>query len=98
MPGDLIHKIPAGLDSKAAVLAEPLSVVLRALRRIQGRLLTGAHVAIVGAGQIGHLTAQVLALGGYKVTVFDKNADRLKLLEDKAETSQTLNNLAKFDF
>ena len=98
MPGDAIHHIPDGLDSKTAVLAEPLGVVLRALRRLEYRLSPGATVAVIGAGPIGNLCAQALVLDGHKVSVYDKNDDRLKLLEKKVtETSTTIGNLEKFD-
>ncbi len=80
MPGDAIRKVPVHLDQKKAALAEPLAVVLRAIRRIKHRMVPGAHVAVTGAGPIGFLCAQALVLQGYKVTVFDKNKSRLDLL------------------
>ncbi|MSR87958.1 MAG: glycosyltransferase [Candidatus Zambryskibacteria bacterium] len=98
MPGDAIHKIPDGLDSKTAVLAEPLGVILRALRRVKSRLPEKASVAVIGAGPIGNLCAQTLAAEGYQVTVYDKNPERLKLLKDKVEAiSVAIDHMEKFD-
>jgi len=98
MPGDFIHKIPDDLDSKTAALAEPLAVVLRALRRVANRMPPMSSIAVVGAGPIGNLCSQILYLKGYKVSVFDKNQERLKLLRDKSISVFTsLKNLEKFD-
>lgn len=85
MPGDFIHKIPHALDLKTACLAEPLAVVLRAIRRVKQRLKPGAEIAIIGAGPIGNLCAQVLSLEGYRTTIFDKNHGRLEFLKDKVK-------------
>jgi len=98
MPGDAIHNIPDGVDSKTAVLTEPLAVVLRALRRLEYRLSKNSKIAVIGAGQIGNLCTQVLALRGYKIDLFDNVAERLCLLPDIANrTSTELNDLNKFD-
>ena len=98
MPGDFVHKLPEGLDSKTAALTEPLAVVLRAIRRIKDRLSKESAVAVIGAGPIGNLCTQALSNEGYQVTVFDKNSERLELLKSKVtETRLSLNDLEKFN-
>lgn len=98
MPGQYLHKIPEGMDSKVACLAEPLAVVLRALRRLNPRLNPKDEIAVIGAGSIGNLCSQVLINSGYQVTVFDNNEERLKLLKAKAKAVlPTLNNLERFN-
>ncbi len=98
MPGDSIHKIPKELDSKTAALTEPLAVVLRAIRRIRSRLSKDSAVAVVGAGPIGNLCVQVLCHEDYKISIFDRNSDRLKILEDKVDqTATVLGDLDKFN-
>lgn len=98
MPGEYLHSIPEGLDLKIACLAEPLAVVLRAIRRVNQRLSPRAEIAVVGAGSIGNLCAQVLARAGHQVTVFDKNQERLVFLKNEVTAvSQNLHDLAKFD-
>lgn len=100
MPGDAIHKIPDNVDSKTAVLTEPLAVVLRALRRIEPRLQVkeGLKIAIIGAGQIGNLCTQVLMLRGHTVQLFDTDAGRLSVLPNMAgRTSNVLEGLGSFD-
>ena len=79
--------------------AEPLAVVLKALRRL-GASRTDARkrCAVVGAGTIGHLTARVLSQRGHDVTVFDRESARLALLEKIATTSTSFENLDQFDW
>lgn len=97
-PGDSIHKIPNSVDQKTAVLTEPLAVVLRALRRVEFRLLKNTKIAVIGAGQIGNLCAQVLALRGYEVHMFDKDMNRLQMVKEKISGIHTsLTNLEGFD-
>lgn len=98
MPGDAIHKIPDNIDSKTAVLTEPLAVVLRALRRLESRLTENSKIAVIGAGQIGNLCTQVLTLRGYTVDLFDKNTERLSILHNIANhTNTALENIKDFD-
>ncbi|MFH1575608.1 MAG: glycosyltransferase [Candidatus Nealsonbacteria bacterium] len=99
MPGEHLHSIPEALDLKTACLAEPLAVVLRALRRVKFRLNQGCETAVIGAGSIGNLIAQVLTQQGFSVTVFDKNQARLDYLKNSVkETSQKLGDLRRFSF
>lgn len=99
LPGKFVHKVPEGLSLKVAALAEPLAVVLRALRRIRSRLFDGATIAVIGAGTIGNFCAQVLSLEGYLVTVFDNKEDRLAFLNGKVfKTANVIGGLDQFDF
>lgn len=97
VPGGYVHVIPENVDLPAAVLAEPLSVALRALNRIRHRIKQGDNIAIAGAGAIGNLCCQVLKMRGYRVTAFDKNQNRLDLLKDTAATSQEIKNLEDYN-
>jgi 2-desacetyl-2-hydroxyethyl bacteriochlorophyllide A dehydrogenase len=99
MPGQSLHIIPEGLDLKTACLAEPLAVVLRALRRANFRLTPQTKVAIIGAGAIGNLCAQVLVRRGFAVTVFDKSQARLDYLNGIVEaTSVSIDGLSQCGF
>ena len=95
-----VHRIPDSVTLAQAALAEPLAVVHKALRRLgsQPQGDTAKKCAVVGAGTIGHLTAQVLALRGHSVTVFDRERERLSFLSGMAETSTTLEGLDRFDW
>ncbi|MBI2065507.1 MAG: glycosyltransferase [Candidatus Zambryskibacteria bacterium] len=98
VPGSIVHHVKPGVDQKMAVLTEPLAVVLRAIRRIKHRLSARSTIAVIGVGPIGNLCVQVLSNQGYKVTIYDKNPERLKLLENKVEATNTEpENLSQFD-
>ena len=97
LPANHVHKISNNLDLKTASLAEPLAVVLRALRRIESRIKPNDKCAVIGAGPIGNLCAQVLSSRGHKVTAFDRDQSRLELLKENIEVSNEIKNLNNFD-
>ena len=76
-----VHRLPEGTDLQRATLIEPLSVVMRALRRAGDLLAQGPRCAVVGAGPIGHLAALVLSHKGHDVTVIEPHAERRALIE-----------------
>ena len=83
VPSRFVHRLPQGLSLRAAALCEPLAVVLKAIRRAEpaARLDQGKrHVAIIGAGAIGQLTARVLEERGHHVTVIDRDPTRVASL------------------
>lgn len=95
------HKVPAEVGLAEAALAEPLAVVMKALRRLGASPswdVSAKRCAVVGAGTIGHLAAKVLASRGHEVTVFDRESARLSLLSGVAKTETTLAELDRFDW
>ena len=93
------HKVPDEVSLAKAALAEPLAVVMKALRRLGATTdVAPKRCAVIGAGTIGHLAARVLSQRGHKVTVFDRELMRLALLEGIASTSTTLEGLDQFDW
>jgi 2-desacetyl-2-hydroxyethyl bacteriochlorophyllide A dehydrogenase len=92
------HKVPAEVSLAQAALAEPLAVVMKALRRLgaSAPATIPKRCAVVGAGTIGHLAAKVLALRGHEITVFDRNPARLALLTGLARTETSLAELDRF--
>jgi len=74
-----IRACPDGVDPDVAAMAEPASVALHAVRRVQHRL-AGATVAVFGVGPIGNMAAQwSRAMGAAHVLVFDVSPERLEL-------------------
>ncbi|MCX4552032.1 L-idonate 5-dehydrogenase [Streptomyces sp. NBC_01387] len=70
VPADQLRALPDGLGLRRAVLAEPLSVALHAVRRAGS--VEGKHVLVTGAGPIGCLVVAALkAAGAAAVTVTD---------------------------
>jgi L-iditol 2-dehydrogenase len=75
---DKIVLLPPGLSAEGGAMIEPMAVAVHALRRGGGA--AGKKVAVVGAGPIGNLVAQVAkAQGAREVIIMDKSAYRLKL-------------------
>lgn len=97
LPAMYVHKIPEGLDLKTAPLGEPLAVVLRGIRRLGSRLKKQNTCAVVGAGPIGNLAAQVLKKFGHRVTVFDRREARLRYLKDMVQVSDRVGGFEQFD-
>ncbi len=72
--------VPDGLDVASAALAEPASVAVRAIRKLDMPL--GARIGVVGGGTIGQLTAQVArAAGASLILLVDPIADRRAMAE-----------------
>jgi L-iditol 2-dehydrogenase len=73
--------IPAGVTLEEASCMEPLSCVLRAIRR--GGTQVNGSVLIVGLGFIGMMAAQVYQNDGYSVYGVDLDASRNTLAKDQ---------------
>lgn len=71
-----VVRIPEGLSYEKAVLAEPLSCGLAALRA--NRVKPGDNVVIVGAGPMGLIHLKLSKWAGAKVIVADLLEERLK--------------------
>jgi 2-desacetyl-2-hydroxyethyl bacteriochlorophyllide A dehydrogenase len=103
VPGKFVHRLPADISLDAACLCEPLAVAIKGMKRLrrtwrQKEKKNSKSCAVVGAGPLGHLCARVLAHWGHKVTVFDRNKQRLGYFSDSAiETAQDLAQLDRFD-
>jgi L-idonate 5-dehydrogenase len=70
VPAEQVRPLPAGLDLHQAVLAEPLSVALHAVRRAGD--MAGKRVLVTGAGPVGCLVVAALRhAGAAEVVVTD---------------------------
>lgn len=97
LPSGYVHAIPDTLSLEKACLVEPLSVVLRGLRRLPNLGASPIHVGVLGAGPIGNFVAQVLALRGNVVTVFEHRQDRRDALTEIATVQGTIEDMQTFD-
>lgn len=77
VPARCCWPVPPGLAADDALLAEPLAVVVRAVRR--GAPRHGECAAVVGAGTLGLLAVQVLRTRGVRVLVVSRSPRRLPL-------------------
>ncbi|SDL38732.1 alcohol dehydrogenase catalytic domain-containing protein [Nonomuraea jiangxiensis] len=82
MPAGRLVPIPDGLDLRTAALAEPASVALHGLRRVErtARAIEGGDVLVVGAGPIGLLCVALARIAGAAtVTATDLFDEPLRL-------------------
>ena len=89
----VLVKVPEGVSDRAAVVIEPLAVILRAVH--QARFKARDVAVVIGAGPIGMLTGIVLKdIGASKVFISDVAEKRLAIAR---ELGLTAVNAAKED-
>jgi L-idonate 5-dehydrogenase len=80
VPVDQVRALPAGLELRTAVLAEPLSVAIHAVRQAGEGAVDGKRVLVTGAGPIGLLVVAALRQSGARdVVVSDLHETPLSL-------------------
>jgi alcohol dehydrogenase len=67
LPATNLHAVPASLDDVTAVFVEPTAAACRVVEQVT--IESGTRAAVVGAGRLGLLVAQVLRLHGAQVTL-----------------------------
>src|SRR2546427_13163135 len=88
LPARCCWPAPAGVETDALLLTEPLAVVVRAVDR--GAPKRGESAAVVGAGSLGLLALQVLRARGARVLVVSRSARRFALARELgAEATHT---------
>ena len=73
-----LHAVPDSVTDEAAVFTEPLAAALEILEQVHVR--PGDRVLLVGAGRLGQLVAQVLALTGARLRVVARHPHQRALL------------------
>ena len=82
LPITNLHRVPASVPDEMAVFTEPLAAALEIQQQIQIRPTD--RVLLVGAGRLGQLIAQTLALTGCDLRVVARHAHQQNLLEARA--------------
>ncbi|MBZ4645388.1 MAG: Threonine dehydrogenase and related Zn-dependent dehydrogenase [Clostridia bacterium] len=78
---DVLFKVPDTVSDKAAVVIEPLAVIVRAIHQSGFKALDTA--AVIGAGPIGIITGMMLKhMGASKIFISDIDEGRLKKAEE----------------
>jgi threonine dehydrogenase-like Zn-dependent dehydrogenase len=67
LPAMNLHAVPSSLDDVTAVFVEPTAAACRVIEQVT--TVSGTRAAVVGAGRLGLLVAQVLRAHGAAVTV-----------------------------
>lgn len=84
LPAANLHEVPASIDDFAAVFVEPTAAACRIAEQVT--IKAEARTAVVGAGRLGLLVAQVLRAHGAAVSVIVRS-----------ETSRTIATVLGFD-
>jgi threonine dehydrogenase-like Zn-dependent dehydrogenase len=78
LPIENLHAVPDSLPDEAAVFTEPTAAALELQEQV--RITADDRVVVVGAGKLGHLVAQTLALTGCRLQVVGRSPRPLALL------------------
>lgn len=73
-----LHRVPASVPDEMAVFTEPLAAAMEIQQQIN--IKPGDRVLLVGAGRLGQLIAQTLALTGCGLGVVARHKSQKKLL------------------
>lgn len=85
VPQRILYRLPEGLTFEQAVMVEPLSIALHAVRRTP--LVVNDAVVVVGAGMVGLMVVQALRVAGCgKIIAVDLDAGRLELAQKLGAT------------
>lgn len=79
LPTANLHRVPASVSDEMAVFTEPLAAALEIQDQIQIRPTD--RVLLIGAGRLGQLIAQTLALTGCDLRVVARHARQQDLLQ-----------------
>ena len=79
LPITNLHRVPASVPDEMAVFTEPLAAALEIQQQIQ--INPTDRVLLIGAGRLGQLIAQTLALRGCDLRVVARHAHQQNLLK-----------------
>ena len=79
VPINLACAVPEDVNDEEACFGTIGAIAMNAVRLIKPQI--GDFTAVIGAGLVGQMAAQILNLAGCRVIVFDLNSDRLKIAE-----------------
>jgi threonine dehydrogenase-like Zn-dependent dehydrogenase len=91
LPLENLHAVPAGLADEVAVFTEPLAAALEIQEQAQIR--PGMRVVVIGAGRLGLLVAQTLALTGCDLSVVARQPRPRALLEARGIRAVTMDEV-----
>ncbi|MGZ9223768.1 MAG: MDR/zinc-dependent alcohol dehydrogenase-like family protein, partial [Anaerolineales bacterium] len=82
LPITNLHRVPASVPDEVAVFTEPLAAALEIQQQVQ--IKPTDRVLVIGAGRLGQLIAQTLALTGCNLRVVARHAHHQSLLKTRA--------------
>jgi threonine dehydrogenase-like Zn-dependent dehydrogenase len=81
LPVANLHQVPASIPDEAAVFTEPLAAALEIQEQVP--IHPSERVLVIGAGRLGQLVAQTLALTGCELKVVARHPHQKKLLGER---------------
>ncbi len=81
LPLENLHLVPDSVSDEAAVFVEPLAAALEIQQQVQ--IKPTDRILLVGAGRLGQLIAQTLALSGADLRVVARHPLQQKLLTER---------------
>jgi len=81
LPLPNLHRVPASIPDEMAVFTEPLAAALEIQQQVH--IQPTDRVLVVGAGRLGQLIAQTLALTGCNLRVVARHANQRKILAER---------------
>jgi len=81
LPLENLHFVPAEIPDEMAVLTEPLAAALQIQQQVQ--IHPGDRVLLIGAGRLGQLIAQTLALTGADLHVVARHPRQKELITNR---------------
>lgn len=81
LPLENLHLVPDSVSDEAAVFVEPLAAALEIQQQVQ--IKPTDRILLVGAGRLGQLIAQTLALTGADLRVVARHPHQQKLLTER---------------
>lgn len=76
-----LHRVPDSVPDEAAVFTEPIAAAVEILQQVH--VLPTDRVLLIGAGRLGQLVAQVLALTGCRLSVVARHEQQRALLASR---------------
>ena len=97
LPAANLHAVPDSMDDVTAVFVEPTAAACRVAEQV--KIDAGTRAAVVGAGRLGLLVAQVLREHGAQVTVVARSQASRSVARavglDTADVNSTTTSLAR---
>jgi len=85
LPAQNVHVVPDEVPDEAAVFTEPLAAALQIQEQVP--VLPSDKILLIGAGKLGQLIAQTLALTGCDLKVVIRHRHQAELLENRGISS-----------
>jgi threonine dehydrogenase-like Zn-dependent dehydrogenase len=87
LPIENLHAVPAALADEVAVFTEPTAAALELQQQV--RVGAGDRAVVIGAGKLGQLVAQTLAVTGCRLQVIGRSPRPLELLAARGIATAT---------